>query len=84
MLGLGPSLPVIRVCETCLAAGNIDDRLAEHACELEAEAAALRKLIGRLRVPTYAQWQAQGDRLEQSLDPDNSSAPWQGDSDLPF
>jgi hypothetical protein len=49
----------IRVCETCLEAGNIDERLAGYADRLEASAHALRSLIGRLRVPTYAQWQAE-------------------------
>src|SRR5579884_2339368 len=47
---------VIRVCETCLEAGNIDERLARHVDRLESEARELRALIGRLRVPSYEQW----------------------------
>jgi hypothetical protein len=52
----------ILVCETCLEAGNIDERLAENARKLEAYAAAVRSLIGRLRVPSFEQWQAEIDR----------------------
>jgi hypothetical protein len=48
----------IRVCERCLEAGNVDERLAAHADRLGARAGALRSLIGRLRVPSYAQWHA--------------------------
>ena len=47
----------LRVCESCLRAGDIDARLERHAAALEAEAAEVRKLIGRLVVPTYAEWQ---------------------------
>jgi hypothetical protein len=54
----------IRVCETCLKAGNIDDRLEQHAKDREQQArdcvafaAELRGLKGRLVVPTYEAWQ---------------------------
>jgi hypothetical protein len=46
----------LRVCERCLEAGNIDDRLEAYAARLEANARETRALIGRLRVPTYAAW----------------------------
>jgi hypothetical protein len=50
----------LHVCESCLEAGAvaIDERLERHAAALEAEAAATRALIGRLVVPSYAEWLA--------------------------
>jgi hypothetical protein len=44
------------VCETCLEAGDIDERLKRHAAALMA--AVTRGLIGRLQVPSWAEWQA--------------------------
>jgi hypothetical protein len=55
----------IRVCERCLEVGTIDEQLAAHAGRLEANAQAVRSLIGRLRVPTFAQWQAACDYEER-------------------
>ena len=52
----------IRVCENCLQFGEIDEKLELHALHYEAEAALLREIIGRLQVPTFAEWQA---RCEQ-------------------
>ena len=49
----------VRVCETCLEGGNglgIDARLDLHARALEGEAELVRSLIGRLKVPTFAEW----------------------------
>ena len=48
------------VCEGCLeaGAGEIDERLERYAAALEAMAAATRALIGRLVVPSYAEWLA--------------------------
>ena len=46
------------VCEFCLEAGDIDERLERRATRLEAAAAGTRALIGRLVVPSYAEWQA--------------------------
>ncbi len=49
----------VRVCEGCLEGSNglgIDDRLDLHARALEGEAALIRSLIGRLKVPTFAEW----------------------------
>jgi len=47
----------LRVCEQCLRAGNIDERLEENARWLEDRATWIRELIGRLIVPTYAEWE---------------------------
>jgi hypothetical protein len=65
------------VCESCLEAGAvaIDERLERFAASLEATAAATRALIGRLVVPSYAEWQAKvaavnedDARLERAYD----------------
>jgi hypothetical protein len=50
---------LLRVCETCLQGGQekIDQTLEEHAARLELQARDTRRLIGRLRVPTYAEWE---------------------------
>jgi hypothetical protein len=59
----------LHVCESCLEAGAvaIDERLERHAAALEAEAAATRALIGRLVVPSYAEWQAAIDAGAKDL-----------------
>ena len=46
------------VCEFCLEAGDIDERLERRAARLEAAADETRALIGRLVVPSYAEWRA--------------------------
>ena len=49
----------VRVCETCLEGGDglgIDARLDLHARALEGEAGLVRRLIGQLKVPTFAEW----------------------------
>ncbi len=49
----------VRVCESCLEGGDglgIDARLDSHARALEGEATLTRSLIGRLKVPTFAEW----------------------------
>ena len=49
----------VRVCETCLEGGDglgIDARLDLHARALEGEVGLVRGLIGRLKVPTFAEW----------------------------
>jgi hypothetical protein len=65
------------VCERCLEAGaaSIDARLERHAAVLEAMAGAARALIGRLLVPSYAEWQAamaavdeEDERFHRALD----------------
>jgi hypothetical protein len=47
-----------RICEKCLEAGDIDAGLKKRAEELDEEAQYVRNLIGRLKAPTYAEWQA--------------------------
>ncbi len=54
----------IRVCETCLKAGNIDDRLEWLASDFEDQAAHRRDLKGRLKVPTYEEWLAREKRVD--------------------
>ncbi len=49
----------VRVCETCLEGGDglgIDARLELRARGLKGQAALTRSLIGRLNVPTFAEW----------------------------
>jgi hypothetical protein len=60
----------VRVCERCLQCGDIDGHLARHAAELEQEAARLRSLIGRLKVPTYQEWEAEMDRCNAEFERD--------------
>jgi hypothetical protein len=66
---------VIRVCEFCLKSGDIDERLAEQAADIEANIERraeqsrqyvqfLRSLVGKLKVPTFAQWQEACQALE--------------------
>lgn len=55
----------VRVCEACLEAGDIDARLLGRADALERRAAQLRTLVGRLKVPTFAEWQAADDDEER-------------------
>jgi hypothetical protein len=52
----------LRVCESCLKAGDIDARLEKHIARKEAYVQALRTLIGRLQVPTYQEWLDENDR----------------------
>ena len=56
--------PRIRVCETCLEAGDFDDRLADHAEALEALAIETRALMGLLKVPTFAEWKTANEEAE--------------------
>jgi hypothetical protein len=53
----------VLVCPQCLDR-DIDARLKETARQLESHAAWTRLLIGRLRVPTYAQWEQEMDRTQ--------------------
>ena len=46
----------LRICENCLEAGNIDARLEAHAACLEASAAQVRQLLGRIVAPSYEAW----------------------------
>lgn len=56
---------IVRVCEYCLKAGEIDARLELGARQFEAQAQLLREMIGRLQVPTFAEWQARCEQQER-------------------
>ncbi len=56
--GEGYDCYTVRVCEQCLQAGEIDARLERTARQIEANADFTRALIGKLRVPSYAEWNA--------------------------
>ena len=58
----------MRVCESCLKAGNIDERLEQYAEAMDARARAVRGLIGQLKVPSYTDWEAQEDRANIAHD----------------
>lgn len=45
-----------RVCETCLETRDFDKKLVETAERLEQQSVELRELVGRLEVPSYAEW----------------------------
>jgi hypothetical protein len=64
----------IDVCETCLAAGDIDDRLRQHVATMRADADLVETLIGRLKVPTIAEWRAAGDEAEAAMEAQRSAA----------
>jgi hypothetical protein len=51
--------PGLRACECCLMAGQdaLAAAMGKNAEEHEAEAARLRSLIGRVKIPTYAEWE---------------------------
>jgi len=53
---------VLRVCESCLKAGNIDERLELRAQKLEAQAVGMRYLIGQLKMPSFEDWLAMSER----------------------
>ena len=56
---------LVRVCENCLRAGELDAQLELRARRMVAEAALLREMIGRLQVPTFAEWQARYEQYER-------------------
>jgi hypothetical protein len=65
----------IVVCGDCLRDGKIDSTLTQTAEGLEQRAkgtltyaAYLRSLIGRLKVPTFAEWEA-AEKRERLLEP---------------
>jgi hypothetical protein len=56
----------VRVCERCLEAGSLGQRLEETARMFEDLANRTRGMIGRLKTPTYAAWpEADIRRAEQ-------------------
>ncbi len=56
--GEGYDCYTVRVCEQCLQADEIDARLELTARQIEANVDFTRALIGKLRVPSYAEWKA--------------------------
>ncbi len=46
----------LRVCESCLQTRDFDAKLIASAEKCEQQAAELRELVGRLEIPTYAEW----------------------------
>jgi|SRR5208282_2117820 len=50
----------LRACEFCLETGQeaLDARMQKTAEEAEAHAVFLRSLVGRVKIPTFAAWQA--------------------------
>jgi hypothetical protein len=84
----------LRACERCVEAGNIDERLAAHASNLEATAKELRSLIGRVEiVPTFTAWQAAEEaadkeecaaQAERDSRPETWTPPAQVAGDIPF
>jgi hypothetical protein len=47
----------LRICTSCLKCGNFDHHLEQQAQALEAKAALIRSLIGRIEAPSYAEWE---------------------------
>jgi hypothetical protein len=64
----------LQVCETCLKAGDIDDRLKQYADRLDEMASLTRELIGRLQVPTYQQWATAEKRVNDAYGKDLTEA----------
>jgi hypothetical protein len=64
----------VRACETCLRAGQeqIDARLQKNIARYEPRVTFLRSLIGRVKVPTYAEWEASEESAWPSDEPDPS------------
>jgi len=56
-----------KVCESCIRAGKdaLEKIISAHAANLEGEAARLRGMIGRLKVPTYQEWKKAMADLEK-------------------
>lgn len=54
-----------RVCETCLEQRDFDAKLNARAQKLEEQAIYLRTLIGKLDVPTYAEYQAAEEKRDR-------------------
>ena len=65
--GKGCDYRTVRVCDQCLKGAegvSIDQRLENFARWLDAEAELTRALIGKLQVPSYAEWKAaQGEEV---------------------
>ena len=51
------------ICQTCLKEGNFDERLEAQAARLDASAAKVRQLRGRIVAPSYEAWKAENDEV---------------------
>jgi hypothetical protein len=62
--GKTPKDETVRVCARCLKAGQkqIGARLKDHIRSLQEEVGWLLGLLGGLKVPSYAEWQAETER----------------------
>ena len=64
----GRKFRIVRVCDQCLKGADgvsLDQRLETFARQLEYEAEITRAMIGKLDVPSYAEWKAaQGEMIE--------------------
>jgi len=56
---------IIRVCPECIKAGPdmIEWRIRKAIASHESWIAFLQSLIGRVELPTFAEWQAHGEKL---------------------
>ncbi len=57
----------LRVCEQCMEKRDFDARLLAYAEALEANAALVRSLVGRLEVPTFEEYQARYAEYELKI-----------------
>jgi len=59
----------LRVCERCLEAGQskVNDIMRLQVMELKAEAERISKLIGRVVLPSYADWLVAEDQAVKSI-----------------
>lgn len=76
-----------RVCERCLEEAAINERLEQQAQALAARSEWLRGLIGRLHVPTFADWQKRMQEVEDWWKAEFGIAATDGwiiDDDAPF
>lgn len=55
---------VIRACRRCIECGDPDEHLHTQIARHEARIAFLRSLIGRLQLPSFAEWQAKDEMLQ--------------------
>ena len=68
--GKGREFRTVRVCDQCLKGAeglSIDQRLENFARFLDAEAKLTRAMIGRLQVPSYAEWKAACHEHDEAL-----------------
>ncbi len=53
------------VCEQCLESRDFDEKLNARADRMERCAAELRKVVGRLEVPSFEDWKAACDKYDE-------------------